>query len=422
MIGLLDANNFYASCERVFRPDLENRPLVVLSNNDGCIIARSAEVKALGIPMGAPYFKFKKILEDNNVGVFSSNYTLYGDMSGRMMILLHTLVPKVEVYSIDEAFLDFSGIDDTEPMAQIIRQKISKNLGIPTSLGISTTKTLAKVANWLAKKQSGYNGVCVLDKQQEIDKALQDMNARDIWGIGRRLSDHLAGAGIHTALQLKRTDPRWMRRTFTVVGERLVQELNGVSCLPWEDRQEPKQSTQVTRSFATPVTDFAELRSIMATYATRLGEKIRSQKLVTRSLIVSLSTNKHKINTPYYTNFATISLPCAVEDNFNLIKASATALKSIFKAGYAYSKAGVMAIDLHPRDQNTQQNLFTDLPTQNLKTSRLFSALDRINSRYGKGTLFSAACGNSLRWKDQKAFISPAYTTLWKDIPLVYTK
>ena len=422
MIGLLDANNFYASCERVFRPDLENRPVAVLSNNDGCVIARSAEVKALGIAMGAPYFKVRKLLELNRAVVFSSNYTLYGDMSGRMMALLYSLVPKVEVYSIDEAFMDFAGIADLEALAQSVRLKIRKNLGIPTSIGISATKTLAKVANHLAKKQGHYNGICLLRHEQEIDAALHQMKAGAIWGIGRQLTAHLEKAGIHTALQLKQVDARWMRRHFTVVGERIVQELNGIPCIPLEEAPEPKKSTQVTRSFAQPVTEWEGLRAVMATYATRLGEKIRNDGLTTRHLMVSLSTNKHKPDAPQYHNSLTVSLPHAVEDTSSLIRASTAALEKIFRKGYAYSKAGIMAIDLQPKDQYVQGDLFSSLPTQNLKTSQLCQALDEINSRYGRGTLFSAACGTGLSWKDQKAYLSPAYTTRWDRFPVVYAK
>lgn len=422
MIGLLDANNFFASCERVFRPDLIGHPVAVLSNNDGCIIARSNEVKALGIPMGAPYYKVKNILTAHRVSVFSSNFSLYGDMSCRMMNLLHSLVPRVEVYSIDEAFIDFSGVRDIESLSHHIRNQVWQGLGIPTSIGIARTKTLAKVANHLAKKVGMYRSVCILSEEIHLNNALRSLKVSDIWGIGRRLSVRLQDFGIHTALQLKEVDPRWMRRHFTVVGERLIHELNGISCLEIEDIQDPKKSIQVSRSFAKPVTDFEELRAAVATYATRLSQKLRINGLKTQSVLVEIRTNHFRPQVPQYRNSGTVILPCSVEDDLSLIKATTKILDRIYKPGFAYHKAGVMAFDLTPKHHQVQYDLFATLPTEDPKVARLTSVVDRVNQRFGRGTILSAACGKRLSWKDQKKNVSPAYTTCWKDLPKAFAR
>jgi DNA polymerase V len=422
MIGLLDANNFFVSCERVFRPDLLNRPVAVLSNNDGCFISRSNEVKALGVPMGAPYYKIKKLLEHHNVAVFSSNFALYGDLSSRMMSLIEAIVPKMEVYSIDEAFIDFYGVKYIEALCHHIREHIWRSLGIPTSIGIAQTKTLSKVANHLAKSGGDYKSVCLLSQQHEVDNALESLKVRDIWGVGYRISERLQAEGIYTGLQLKQVDARWMRRNFTVVGERLIHELNGMLCLKVEDIQDAQKSIQVSRSFAKPITDFEALRSIVATYATRLGQKLRKNGLRTSTLLVDIRTNRFQINRPQYKNNAAIALPLAVEDDLNLIKASGKALEMIFKEGFSYHKAGVMALGLVSRDQRVQFDLFAPLPTENQKEIRLYQALDSINKKFGSGMISSAACDKKLGWRDQKKNVSPAYTTCWMHLPKAFAR
>lgn len=422
MIALLDANNFFVSCERVFRPDLTNKPVAVLSNNDGNIIARSNEVKALGIPMGAPYYQIKKILKYNNVTVFSSNFGLYGDLSSRMMSLIEGMVPRMEVYSIDETFIDFSGVADIEGLSHYIRACLWQSLGIPTSIGIAKTKTLSKVANHFAKRVGDYRSVCLLAQENEVDNALKSLKVGDIWGIGYRISERLQASGISTGLQLKQADPRWMRRNFTVVGERLIHELNGLPCLKVEDVQDSKKSIQVSRSFSKPITGFEELRSAVATYATRLGQKLRSNGLKTKILLVEIRTNRFRINQPQYSNNATIILPCAVEDDLNLIKASRKALQMIFREGFSYHKAGVMALDLVQRDQRVQFDFFAPLPTADPRGIRLYQALDLVNKRFGQGTVCSAACGKKFGWRDQKKNVSPAYTTCWVQLPRAFAK
>jgi DNA polymerase V len=422
MIALLDANNFFVSCERVFRPDLMNKPVAVLSNNDGCLISRSNEVKALGVPMGAPYFKYKEILKDHNVAIFSAHFTLYGDMSGRMMDLIDSLVPRIEVYSIDEAFIDLSGVRDIEALCNHIRNLIWRSLGIPTSIGIAKTKTLAKVANHYAKRVPAFKSICYLKEDPRVDQALKLLSVGEVWGIGRQITKKLEGQGILTAYDLKRVDPRCMRQNFNVVGERIVRELNGVSCLELEDIEALKKSTQVTRSFSKTITELDELRSTIATYATRLGQKLREQGLVTKNVMVCIRTSKFRASDPQYANSHTMVLPSFVQDDISLIKAATQALEQIYRKGFAYAKAGIMAFDLAPKGQEGQLDLFSRHVEEPFQSEKLWEALDLVNKRYGRGTVFSAACGKGLTWKDQKKHLSQPYTTSWHHLPLVFAK
>jgi DNA polymerase V len=422
MIALLDANNFFVSCERVFRPDLMKRPVAVLSNNDGCFISRSNEVKLLGIPMGAPYFKYKEILDDHNVAIFSSHFTLYGDMSGRMMALIDSLVPRMEVYSIDEAFIDLSGIKDIEILCNHLRKTILRSLGIPTSIGIAKTKTLAKVANHYAKRIPAFKSICFLKEDHRIEHALKRLSVGDVWGIGRQITKKLEGQGILTAYDLKNVDPRCMRQNFSVVGERIVRELNGVSCLELEDIQDPKKSIQVTRSFSKSIADLDELKQALATYATRLGQKLREQGLMTKNIMVFIRTSKFKVREPQYANSYTISLPSSVQDDISLIRAAMQALAQIYRQGFAYSKAGIMALDLASKGQKVQLDLFSRNVEEPFQSEKLWEAVDAVNKQYGRGTLFSAACGKSLSWKDQKNHLSPPYTTNWNYLPIAFAK
>ena len=390
--------------------------MAVLSNNDGCIIARSNEVKVLDVPMGAPYFQVKSLLEQHNTTVFSSNFALYGDLSARVMAVVEAIAPKVEVYSVDEVFIDFSGVGDIQALGRHIRHTVFKEVGIPTSVGIAATKTLAKVANRLAKKNPVYNHVCLLEAPHAIDQALMNLDISDLWGIGHQLSKRLRGQGIYKADQLRNIDPKWMRQFYTVTGERLVRELNGTPCIYLEETQKPRQSIQVSRSFSKGVTNFEELRSIVATYATRLGQKLRVHNLKTRHLLVYVRTNLFQKNVPQYSNSFVVFLPCAVEDDSSLIKAAASGLERIFRKGYAYSKAGVMGLDLIPRTR-TQLDLFLEPPVECKEKANLNKAVDQLNKRYGRSTVFMAACGKRLTWKDQKLRKSPAYTTSWQELP-----
>lgn len=419
VFALIDCNNFYVSCERIFRPDLENKPVAVLSNNDGCFISRSQEVKDLSIPMGAPLFKFKHLVNKHKIEVFSANFALYGDISARVMRSISFMVPQLEVYSIDEAFADLTGICDPEKLASLIQKQILQGLGIPTCVGLAPTKILAKIANHLAKKNLGYKGVCYLQNEEQIKEVLKTLPVEDIWGIGRRIALRLKQSGINNGYELQQVDPRWMRKHFTVVGERLVQELNGLSCLALEEHPEPKKSIQVSRSFSKDVTCFDELRENVASYATRLGVKLREQKLKTTVLIVYVKTNRFKEG--FYQESQVVNLPEAINDDANLIKACGNALEKIFKPNLLYKKAGVMALELMP-DDHQQYSLFVEDKITSPQTEQLSSAIDKLNKKYGTGTVHQAACGTQLTWKDRKEFKSPSYTTNWRELPLVYAK
>lgn len=421
LFGLIDANNFFVSCERIFRPDLHNKPVAVLSSNDGCFVARSNEVKALSIPMGAPLFKYQQIIERNHVTIFSSNFALYGNISARFMSLVESLVPRLEVYSVDEAFIDFTGISSLYEVAFSVRQQVLQSLSIPTCIGISKTKTLAKVANHLAKKIPYYNGICILESDSDIKEALKWVEINDLWGIGRRLTARLKEFGIRTAYDLQQVDPRWMRWHFTVVGERLVNELNGVTCLSLEEVSDPKKSIQVTRSFSQNITSFEELRETIASYATRLGTKLRKHNLKTAHVIVYIKTNPHNHPHVFYQKSYMVQLPIAINDDTNLIKACSKGLKNIYKQGCSYKKAGVMALDLTPATKQ-QYSLFEFDKISNVKTDHISIILDKLNKKYGTGTVHMAACGNKLAWKSRQEKKSPAFTTSWKELPIVFAK
>jgi DNA polymerase V len=421
VIGLIDANNFYVSCERLFRPDLQAQPVVVLSNNDGCVISRSNEIKALGIPMAAPLFQVQELLDQHQASVFSSNFALYADLSARVMSILEEVAPRVEVYSIDEAFLDFSGIQDSSKTAQHIRDRIAACLGIPTCIGIAPTKTLAKVANHLAKKNPRYKGVCILEKASDIEAVLETFPIEDIWGIGRRIAARLKARGIKTAEELKQMDSRWVRQHFTVVGERLVYELNGISCLHLEAEIQSRHSIQVSRSFSTPLTQLAAIREAVASYATRLAGKLRQHHLKTTTLVVSVCTNRFQVRNRHYYNSILINLPTALNDDSRLITASIQGLEAIFKPGFAYHKAGIVALELIPLTA-IQLTLFDPKGEGSAKAQQISRALDKINQRYGRGTVHMAACGPRLSWRDKKSRKSPSYTTSWRQLPKVFAK
>ncbi len=420
MYGLLDCNNFFVSCQRVFRPELARRPVVVLSNNDGCVIARSNEVKALGIAMGAPYFQIRPLIHRHQIEVFSSNFTLYGDMSHRVMQVLEELCPHVEIYSIDEAFLDLKGMTDLQGFPSEIRQKVRQWTGIPNSIGVAPTKTLAKLANFWAKKNSSYQGVCVLDTPDKIAAVLEKVKVEDIWGIGYRLSQKLYSAGVYTGADLIQVDRAWMRRHFTIVGERTLLELRGISCLPLEEVSAIKKSIQVSRSFSQQIGDYEELREAVASYVTRAAEKLRSSGQKARCLMVYIRTNKFRPQDPQYAQSGIIELPEATDDDRLLIKAATSVLRRIYRSQHRYHKAGVTLIDLCPR-QHVQKNLFvhTPLVQEEEKQTALWQAVDHINHRYGKGTVLLGSCGVSLGWRDRKDKTSKSYTTHWDQLVTV---
>jgi len=416
LFALVDCNNFYVSCERVFDPKLEGKPVVVLSNNDGIVVARSNEAKALGIKMGVPEFQIRHLIRRYNVQVLSSNYALYGDMSQRVMDTLAQFTPNLEVYSIDEAFLSLSGFTsrDLTDYGRTIRTKVKRWTGIPVSIGIAETKTLAKVAAWRAKRCKDAAGVFDLTACQDRDVLLASIPAEDIWGIGPNYARLLTLHGIQTALDLRMADDHWIRKRMGVVGARIVQELRGVSCLPLEECPAPKQGITVSRSFGRPVTTVAEMKESVAFYTSRAAKKLREERLAVTVLTVFLTTNTFK-DEPQYSNAATIKLPVATDSTSDLLRYALPGVERIFREGYRYKKAGVMLTALVPASQ-VQVDLFDHQDRD--RSRRLMRTLDGLNDCIGAGTLRYAAEGMTQHWKARFERRSPAYTTNWRDLPV----
>jgi DNA polymerase V len=417
VFALVDCNNFYASCERVFTPRLEGQPIVVLSNNDGCVVARSNEAKALGIGMGVPEFQIRPLLRAHHVHVFSSNYTLYGDMSQRVMETIEQFCPNLEVYSIDEAFLSLLGFErhNLTEYGRQIRRTVKQWTGIPVSVGIAETKTLAKIANRIAKRTPDLEGVFDLLACSDRDALLSRVAVEDVWGIGRNHACVLNQHGITTALQLRGVDDQWIRRRMGIVGLRLVMELRGISCLGLEQCPAPKQSITCSRAFGTLIHTLAEMEEAVSVYTSRVAEKLRREQLAAMVLTVSLTTNEFKEG-PQYSNALTLKLPIATDSTTDLIRSALQGIRAIYRDGYRYKKAGVMLADLVPASQR-QADLFDYRDRE--KSKRLMSALDSINDRWGAGTLQYASSGISNAWKTQFHRRSPAYTTDWDALPLV---
>ncbi|MEK7350495.1 MAG: Y-family DNA polymerase [Nitrospirota bacterium] len=417
IFALVDCNNFYASCERVFNPRLEGKPIVVLSNNDGCVVARSNEAKALGIGMGVPEFQIRPMLRAHHVQVFSSNYTLYGDLSQRVMETLEQFCPDLEVYSIDEAFLSLVGFErrNLTDYGQQIRQTVKQWTGIPVSVGIAETKTLAKIANRVAKRTPDMGGVCDLLACPDRDALLGRIAVEDVWGIGPNHAHMLTQHGITTAFQLRRVDDQWIRKRMGIVGLRLVMELRGVSCLDLEQCPAPKQSLTCSRAFGKLISTLGEMEEAVSVYTSRVAEKLRRERLAATVLTVCLTTNEFKEG-PQYSNALTLNLSVVTDTTSDLIKSALHGIRAIYRDGYLYKKAGVMLTGLVPVSQ-TQADLFDDRDRR--KSKRLMSALDAINDRWGADTLHYASSGISKPWKTQFHRRSPAYTTDWDALPVV---
>ena len=417
IFALVDCNNFYASCERVFNPRLEGKPIVVLSNNDGCVVARSNEAKALGIGMGVPEFQIRPMLRAHHVQVFSSNYTLYGDMSQRVMETLEQFCPDLEVYSIDEAFLSLVGFErrNLTDYGQQIRQTVKQWTGIPVSVGIAETKTLAKIANRIAKRTPDMGGVCDFLTCPDREALLSRVAVEDVWGIGPNHAHMLTQHGITTAFQLRRVDDQWIRKRMGIVGLRLVMELRGVSCLDLEQCPAPKQSLTCSRAFGKLISTLGEMEEAVSVYTSRVAEKLRRERLAATVLTVCLTTNEFKEG-PQYSNALTLNLSVVTDTTSDLIKSALHGIRAIYRDGYLYKKAGVMLTGLVPVSQ-TQADLFDDRDRR--KSKRLMSALDAINDRWGADTLHYASSGISKPWKTQFHRRSPAYTTDWDSLPVV---
>lgn len=415
-IALIDCNSFYASCERIFNPKLLGKPIVVLSNNDGCIITRSAEAKALGIKMGEPYFKAKKIIEKNNVKVFSSNYSLYGDISQRVMEILLGFSPEVEIYSIDEAFLNFKGFKNHELLTYCkhIRQTIKQWVGIPVSIGVGSTKTLSKIANHLAKKEADYEGICILKGDEKIEEALNRIEIGDVWGIGRRLSKFLRNYGVCTAKQFAFLDRRWIRKNMGVVGEKIQLELCGVSCLDLELLPSPKKSCCVSRSFSRPIEKIEELQESIANYGSRVAEKIREEGLIAQSMSIFVLTNHFNKKEKQYSSSIKLQLDYPTSDSKLIVKRAVEGIKRIYKEGYRYKKAGIILYELYS-SSSVRGLLDYDKP----RTDSLMRSLDEINYRYGSATLRLAAEGVRRSWHMRREKVSPCYTTSFDQLMIV---
>lgn len=417
LFALLDCNNFYVSCERLFRPELEGRPVVVLSNNDGCIIARSNEAKALGIAMGAPYFKNKALIEKHGIKVFSSNYALYGDISDRVMTTLQQLEPEVEIYSIDEAFVSMAPKAEENLTEQALawRRKIKKDVGIPVSIGIGPTKTLAKIANRIAKKEDRHGGVFALTGCENRDDLLATIQVGDVWGIGRRSSEKMQRQGVYTALDLKNSNDGWIRKQLTVTGLRTVMELRGTACIPVEHEPAPRKSVVSSRSFGKAVRSLADLSEAVSSYVSIAAEKLRDEGLLAAHLHVFLRTNPHRPELPQYTGNRMMRLSPPTASTPILIQKARQGLARIYREGFVYQKAGVMLTGLSPTGM-VQQDLFQPAWQEN---GPVMEALDRINGRWGRNTVQYASSGITKPWCMSQEHKSPAYTTSWKELPVV---
>ncbi|WP_285546396.1 Y-family DNA polymerase, partial [Dyadobacter frigoris] len=381
MFALVDCNNFYASCERVFRPELNGVPIVVLSNNDGCVVARSNEAKALDIPMGAPAFEYEKMFEKNGVQVFSSNYALYGDMSSRVMSILGTFSPDLEVYSIDEAFINFDGFDyfDLHKIGVDMRYKVHKSTGIPVSVGFAPTKALAKVANRIAKKFPVLGGVYVIDSVEKLQKAIKWLKIEDVWGIGRQHAKRLNAQGIKTALDFTLMNDAWVKKNMSIIGLRLKKELSGIRTLELDEVAD-KKSIACTRSFDKNYSLYDEMKERIVTYATICAEKLRKQDSCCNVLQVFIVTNFFRQDQPQYSMSITINLPFPSNSSLELARFAIEALDRIFKAGYGYKKAGVIVMDLTP-EASKQRMLFENSDPKHLE---LMAVMDKLNKSYGQ--------------------------------------
>lgn len=417
-IALIDCNNFYVSVERVFNPALLSKPVVVLSNNDGCVVARSQEVKDLGVKMGVPVFKIRKLITQHQIKVYSSNYVLYGDMSARVMATLSHFSPDVEIYSIDEAFVDLSWLsgDELREYAIAIRSTVMQWTGIPISIGIAPTKTLAKIANRIAKRKPQHQGVFVYPHSESERKLiLKAIAVEDIWGIGRQYSKWLHSLDITEALLLKDI-PEWIiQQKMGIVGIRLIKELDGISCIPLELAPKPKQVTCVSRSFRHSVKTLAEMKEAVATHTTSAATKLRQQKQNTTAITVFILTNRFKDN--YYSNSVTLPLPVATNRTPELIHAALLGLEVIYRDGYEYKKAGVITQGLQP-ESIIQGNVFLQ-EYEPERQQRLMETIDSLNDRFGKNTVSWAASGINRSWVTKRDKVSPRYTTNWNELPIV---
>ena len=413
-IALVDCNSFYVSCERLFNPKIQKKAVVVLSNNDGCVISRSKEAKNLGIKMGEPYFKVKDLVKRNKVAVYSSNYALYGDISRRVMKVLKTFSPKVEIYSIDEAFIDLSFIDEkgAEDYGREIRSRVLKWTGIPTSVGIASTKTLSKVANHIAKKEKA--GVIYLNTN--IDERLKKFPIEDVWGVGKQLSKFYHKNNISNAYDLKNVSNTWVKKGTNVLGAKTAMELRGIPCIDLQIDQEKRKNCCVSRSFGRKVKDLNELEESVITHCLNAAEKIRADDQIAKTITVFIRTSPFDKNRRYYSNSKTIDLAIPTSNSIELIKNAVKALTDIYKYGYAYQKAGIILSGLKDANQN-DQNLLT--PLLENKSKKLMKAIDYTNTKYGRYAISIAQAGLSKGWKMRREHSSKIDTASFDSLPKI---
>lgn len=418
--GLADCNNFYVSSERIFNLSLKGVPVVVLSNNDGCVISRSQEAKDLGIKMGEPVHLVKELIEQHHVRVFSSNYALYADISARVMNSLKDLCPEVEVYSIDEAFLDLSIFhpEELRNFGLNVKSKILKWTKIPICIGIAPTKTLAKIANRVAKKNADTQGVFVLDTEETRLKVLADFDVSDVWGIGRQRAKFLKNHGIHTALQLSQQDDDFIKRHFNVTGLRLVRELRGQSCLPLQQERTSQKGICCSRSFGKPLMSLGDVSEAVATFANTCGEKLRRQGTCANVVTVFVRTNPFSKTKPQYANGISLNFDVPTDSSSEIIRYAMQGLQMIFKSGFAYKKAGVILTGIIPENQR-QTGLFDTVDRE--KLASISKLMDGLNTRFGRNTVSFAVGGTGKNWQPKVSRRSPKYTTKWADVPKVET-
>nr|WP_239060942.1 Y-family DNA polymerase [Desulfovibrio sp. JC022] len=415
---MVDCNNFYVSCERLFRPELRCRPVVVLSNNDGCVIARSQEAKAIGVPMAAPAFKYKNFFQQNNVEVFSSNYALYGDLSQRVTSALASITPDLEVYSIDESFLEFPPcmLRELPSIGQEIRDRILKWTGIPVSVGFGPTKTLAKIASRFAKKHPQTKGIFSLCARKDMDRLLGKVPVTGVWGIGRRHGKRLISRGVNTARDFKDLPNLWIKKSMSITGLHTALELRGTPCFELDNSPQPKKTVSSSRSFGRPVSSLPELEESVAAYVARAGEKLRDQNSLAGGVMVYLTTNRHN-NLPQYSNSATRMLSVATDYTPELIRTGLQCIRSIYKEGFKYKKTGIVLLDICGK-YNRQTNLLElERKNESAKKEKLMDLLDSANTRFGRRTLSYASEGLEQPWKMNRNYKSPAYTTCWDELP-----
>ena len=415
-IALVDCNSFYVSCERLFNPSIIKKPVVVLSSNDGCVISRSSEAKNLGIKMGEPYFKVRKIVEKNDVKIFSSNYSLYGDISRRVMKTLKQFSPQMEIYSIDEAFLDLSSVKDKDLLRHgyEIRKTILKWTGIPTSIGIAETKTLSKAANYIAKKEE--SGISNLINSKDIDDVLSKIKINEVWGVGRQLTKLYIKNGINTALELKNVSSSWIKKNTNVFGSRTAMELKGISCINLEKHKEKRKNCCVSRSFGRKVTELEELEQSITTHCLNAAEKIRGENQTVKRITVFIRTSPfHRDN--YYANAKNIDLPIGTNDSIELVKQALIGLKDIYKKGYKYQKTGIIFSNLKEVSVYNK-NLFSKISNEE-KRSKLMKAIDYTNTKYGRNALSVAQAGLKVKWFTKRKYSSKIDTASFDFLPTI---